>query len=119
MTNVPSTDIPDRSLTRDIVGAARYYLGGRRTLFALAAALVPGGVALNGGWPAAAGSASILITLLPCAVMCTLGRCMHRMMAGAHTGDRSEGSCQIANGRPAGRRVERASNHSQKGHGFC
>ena len=89
MTNVPSTDTSDRSLTRDILDAARYYLGGRRTLFILAAALIAGGIALNWGWLVAAGLAPILIALLPCAVMCALGLCMHKMAGGAHGGNRS------------------------------
>ena len=89
MTNVPSTDTSDRSLTRDILDAARYYIGGRRTLFVLAAVLIVGGIALNWGWLVAAGLAPILITLLPCAVMCALGLCMHKMGGGTHGGNRS------------------------------
>lgn len=89
MTNVPSTDTSDRSLTRDILDAARYYIGGRRTLFVLAAVLIVGGIALNWGWLVAAGLAPILIALLPCAVMCALGLCMHKMVGGAHGGNRS------------------------------
>jgi YHS domain-containing protein len=89
MTNVPSTETADRSLTRDILDATRYYLGGRRTLFVLAAVLILGGVALNWGGLVAAGLAPILIALLPCAVMCALGLCMHKMAGGAHTGKRS------------------------------
>ena len=89
MTNVPSTDSSDRSLARDILDAARYYLGGRRTLFVLAAVLIVGGIALNWGWLVAIGLAPIIITLLPCAVMCALGLCMHKMSGGAHGGNSS------------------------------
>ena len=89
MTNAPSTDTSDRSLTRDILYAARYYLGGRRTLFFLAAVLIAGGIALNWGWLVAAGLAPILLALLPCAAMCALGLCMHKMAGGAHGGSRS------------------------------
>lgn len=89
MTNVPSTDTSDRSLTRDILDAARYYLGGRRMLFVLAAVLIVGGIALNWGWLVAAGLAPILIAILPCAVMCALGLCMHKMVGGGHGGNRS------------------------------
>jgi YHS domain-containing protein len=90
MTNAPSTDTSDTSLTRDILYAARYYLGGRRTLFVLAAVLIVGGLALNWGWLVAAGLAPILLALLPCAVMCGLGLCMHKMAGGAHGGSKSE-----------------------------
>ena len=89
MTIVPSTDTSDRSLARDVLDAARYYLGGRRTLFVLAAVLIVGGIALNWGWLVAAGLAPILIAILPCAVMCALGLCMHKMAGGAHGGNRS------------------------------
>ena len=98
MTNVPSSGTSDRSLTRDILDAARYYLGGRRTLFVLAAVLIVGGIASNWGWLVAAGLAPILIGLLPCAVMCALGLCMHKMAGGAHTGNRT-GFADSANDR--------------------
>ena len=98
MTNVPSTETADRSLTRDILDAARYYLGGRRTLLVLAAILVAGGIALNWGWLVAAGLAPILIAVLPCAVMCALGLCMHKMVGGTHTGNRT-GVADSANNR--------------------
>ena len=112
MTNVPSTDTLNRSLTRDILDAARYYLGGRRTLFVLAVALILGGVALNWGWLVAAGLAPILIAVLPCAVMCTLGLCMHKM-AGGDKSDRR--SAQAIDGQEdsSGKPKE----DSNKGHG--
>src|SRR5674476_1486478 len=89
MTIVPSTDTSDRSLARDVLDAARYHLGGRRTLFVLAAVLIVGGIALNWGWLVAAGLAPILIAILPCAVMCALGLCMHKIAGGAHGDNRS------------------------------
>jgi YHS domain-containing protein len=76
MTDAPSTDTSVQSLTRDILYAVRYYLGGRRTLIVLAVLLIVGGVALNWGWLIAAGLAPFLIAFLPCAVMCALGMCM-------------------------------------------
>ena len=104
MTNVPSTDTSDRSLARDILDAARYYLGDRRTLFVLAVVLIVGGIALNWGWLVAAGLAPILIALLPCAVMCALGLCMHKMAGGAHGGKQSgaaNGAIDHQEGEPA------------------
>ena len=90
MTNAMTTDTPDRSLTRDTLYAAKYYLGSRRALFfLLAAALIVGGAALNWGWLVAAGLAPILLSLLPCAAMCALGLCMHKMAGGAHGGSPS------------------------------
>lgn len=86
MTNVTSTDTSDQSLTRDILDAARYYLGGRRTLVVLTAILIVGGIASNWGWLVAIGLAPVLISLLPCAAMCALGLCMHKMAGGDKTG---------------------------------
>jgi hypothetical protein len=77
MTNAPSTETSDQSLTRDVLYAIRYYLGGPRTMIVLAVILIVGGIALNWGWLVAAGVAPILIALLPCAVMCALGLCMN------------------------------------------
>ena len=89
MTNAPSTDTSDTSFTRDILYAARYYLGGRRTLFVLATVLIVGGMVLNWGWLVAAGLAPIILALLPCAVMCALGLCMHKMTGGNKAGKRN------------------------------
>jgi YHS domain-containing protein len=89
MTNPQSTDTSNQSLTRDILYAVRYYLGGRRALFVLAAALIVGGIALNWGWLVAAGFAPILIAFLPCAVMCAVGLCMHKTAGGDNPGSRS------------------------------
>ncbi len=65
-------------LTRDILLAARYYLGGRRGLIILAAAVLVAGLALNWSWLVAAGLAPILLALAPCAAMCALGLCMNK-----------------------------------------
>ena len=48
----------------------------RRVLFAVAASVVGGGMALNWGWLTAIGAAPILVSLAPCAAMCGLGLCM-------------------------------------------
>jgi YHS domain-containing protein len=93
MTNAQSTGTPDQSLTRDILYAARYYLGGPRRLIILAVILIIGGVVLNWGWLVAAGLAPFLIAFLPCAVVCALGMCMHNAAGG---NDRSRSG--IANG---------------------
>lgn len=71
---------PDDSLGRDILVAARYYLGGRRTIFIMIGIAAAAGLALNWSWLVAVGLAPILIGILPCAVMCGLGLCMNRLM---------------------------------------
>lgn len=106
MPNAPSTNQSDTSLTRDILYAVRYYLGGRRTLFFLAALLIVGGVALNWGWLAAIGVAPILLALLPCAVMCALGLCMHKMTS------RAQGTNKNAIGTQA-QRVQTSNSQAQ------
>jgi hypothetical protein len=68
------------SLAQDIWRTARSYLSGRRALVLLAIAAGGAGVAFNWGWLVAAGIAPVLLSVLPCAVMCGLGLCAHRMM---------------------------------------
>ena len=66
-------------------------LAAPRRLIILAVILIVGGVALNWGWLVAAGLAPILIALLPCAVMCALGMCMHKMGDGDKAGNKNVG----------------------------
>jgi len=72
------TAADETSLSRDIIYAARYYLGGRRGLLVLAGLALVAGLALNWGWLVAAGIAPILVAVLPCVAMCALGLCMNR-----------------------------------------
>ena len=67
------------SLARGWLGAARYYLGGRRGLLVLGGAVVVAGLASNWSWLVAAGVAPLLLSVLPCVAMCALGLCMNRM----------------------------------------
>lgn len=78
MTTNPSSEPAEASLARDLLYAARYYLGGRRGLLVLAALPLVAGVALNWSWLVAVGIAPILIGALPCLAMCALGLCMNR-----------------------------------------
>ncbi len=52
------------------------WLTRRRMMFASAATVVGGGIALNWGWLTAIGLAPILLSFAPCAAMCGLGLCM-------------------------------------------
>jgi hypothetical protein len=72
-------NFPMASPRSDPVERVRNYLGGRRGLFVLGGAALTLGIGLNWGWLAAIGVAPILLALLPCAVMCALGLCMHGM----------------------------------------
>lgn len=74
----PATEANSASLTRDLIYAARYYLGGRRGILILGSGAAIAGAAMNWSWLVAAGIAPILLTALPCVVMCGLGLCFNR-----------------------------------------
>jgi hypothetical protein len=75
--NTPTTtQRQDPSLTRDVLYATRYYLWRPRVLLILAAIAIIAGLALNWSWLVAAGLAPILISTLPCLIMCAFGVCM-------------------------------------------
>lgn len=76
MTTPTTTQRQDSSLARDLLHAARYYLWRPRVLLTLAAIAIVAGLALNWSWLVAAGLAPILISMLPCLVMCAAGVCM-------------------------------------------
>lgn len=76
MTTPTTTQRQDSSLTRYAIHAARYYLWRPRVLLTLAAVAIVAGLALNWSWLVAAGLAPILISTLPCLIMCAFGVCM-------------------------------------------
>lgn len=76
MSTDTTTRRQDSSLTRDLLYAARYYLWRPRVLLTLAAVAIVTGLALNWSWLVAAGLAPILISTLPCLIMCAFGVCM-------------------------------------------
>ncbi len=80
MTTSESTKTREASLARDLQRAARFHLGNRWVLVILAIVALVGGGALNWGWLVAAGIAPILLTALPCLIMCGLGLCMNKMV---------------------------------------
>ena len=77
MTAPQSTTAAEGSLARDVLYAARYYLRNRWTLVALASLAVALGLYFGGwGWLVAAGLAPIILSTLPCLIMCGFGVCM-------------------------------------------
>ena len=76
MTTPTTTQRQDPSLTRDVLYATRYYLWRPRVLLTVAAIAIVAGLALNWSWLVAAGLAPILISTLPCLIMCAFGVCM-------------------------------------------
>jgi hypothetical protein len=74
---LPQSSTSERPLGRDLSYAARYYLRNRWTLVALASLAVILGLYFGGwGWLVAAGLAPIVLSTLPCLIMCGLGVCM-------------------------------------------
>ena len=76
MTSYDSGNAENRSLAQDLWVVARYYLGSRTGIVAMAAVAVGAGAFFNWSWLVAAGIAPLLLTVLPCVAMCALGLCM-------------------------------------------
>ena len=71
------------SLAQDWLYALRYWLRGPKGIAVLVVSALVIGAALNWSWLVAVGIAPLLLTVLPCAVMCGLGLCMNRMTGGS------------------------------------
>jgi hypothetical protein len=76
---VPQID-STRMLQAKFTPAALYYLRSRWVLMAVAVLALVAIVASTWSWLVAAGLATILVSALPCLVMCGLGLCMHRFL---------------------------------------
>lgn len=76
MTTPTTTEQRGSSLTRELFHAARYYLWRPRVLLTLATIAIVAGLVFNWSWLVAAGLAPILISTLPCLIMCAFGVCM-------------------------------------------
>ena len=71
------------ALPGDLTHTIRRYLGNRRLLLAAAILALVAGAALNWGWLVALGIAPVLLSLLPCLIMCGLGVGCMKMMGGS------------------------------------
>ena len=76
MAVVKPTETAVVPLSRLGLNLVRSYLGNRWALLTLGAGVLFAGIALNWSWLMAAGIAPILLSTLPCLVMCGLGLCM-------------------------------------------
>ncbi|SRR5216683_674967 len=90
MTQSHFTQTTETSLTHDLLDAARPYLPSRRGLFVLAGIMAIAALSLSWSWLAAMGVASLLLTALPCLVMCALGLCMNRIGGGSCSTDATD-----------------------------
>ena len=86
----PRSQAKDSSFGSDLLHAVRYYFGRRRTILAFLALALVGGLAFNWNWLVAVGVAPLLLSALPCVVMCSLGLCMKRMTGGACSSEKAE-----------------------------
>lgn len=83
MTTSQSTKSANAVLAGFSPAAARRYLANRWFLLTAAGLALVGVTAVSWSWLVAAGIASILLSVLPCLVMCGLGLCMHKFIGGA------------------------------------
>lgn len=68
------------SLAQDWLSALRYWLHGRNGVIAMIGLAVVIGAVLNWSWLVAVGAVPLLLTVLPCALMCGLGLCVNKMV---------------------------------------
>jgi len=62
-----------------MLDTVRRRIGGRRGLWLVAGLALAAGLALKWDWLVAAGVAPVIVSLLPCAAMCALGFCAHKI----------------------------------------
>jgi hypothetical protein len=79
MTIANSDRSSQRSNTSDVFGVARRFVGPRQGLLLLAGLALTLGLVFKWNWLVAVGIAPVLVSLLPCAAMCALGVCMHKI----------------------------------------
>jgi hypothetical protein len=83
--------------------SSRPMLGNWKFWLVIAATALIAGAAVNWSWLVAVGLAPLLLTLLPCAVMCALGLCMHRGAKDGCHGSPAEAPARAPQGDGGGR----------------
>ena len=99
MTNLRMIDPSQPSSTRNVFEALRGWSGSRLGLLAIAGVAVVAGLAFNWSWLVAIGIAPLLLSALPCVVMCALGLCMMQMTRGKAAAEPSNGPASGSNSR--------------------
>ena len=112
MTDIRSGEPSATSLTREAPYVIRYYLGNRWGLIGLIVLAAAMGLCFGDwGWLVAAGLAPIILSTLPCLIMCGLGVCMmckgqKQSTASREAADATTSSVALTaakvDGRPAG-----------------
>ena len=70
------SQLQETTLGQDLSALVRHWLRGRRGLLVIGGALALAGLGFGWSWLVALGLGPLLITVLPCLVMCGLGICM-------------------------------------------
>jgi len=83
MSSPETADATKPSLAQDWLYAVRYWLRGPKGIAVVVVSALVLGAALNWSWLVGVGIAPLLLTVLPCAVMCGLGLCMNRITGGS------------------------------------
>jgi hypothetical protein len=78
------------AIVRDRLRPIGARIGARRIAIALGAAAGAAGIALNWGWLTAIGVTPVLAAAAPCAAMCALGLCLHRIAGGSRAATTSQ-----------------------------
>jgi hypothetical protein len=82
--SIETTDSMPRPTTATLLWhAARYHIGVGRGFVALGAIVLILGAVLNWSWLVAAGVAPLLLSALPCLIMCALGLCASKAINGS------------------------------------
>ena len=97
-TSLESSRPDEATWGRKILAASGYGINrlqarlGKRGLIVLGGAVIVAGLALNWSWLVAIGLAPLLLTALPCVVMCAVGVCMMPRKEKPTEGSSAEGS---------------------------
>jgi hypothetical protein len=84
----------------EIGGTVLRSICNRGALLAASGLIVIGAIAASWNWLVAAGVASVLLSILPCLVMCGLGLCMHKFIgrSGSASGSAVTEQSEISTG---------------------
>jgi ribose/xylose/arabinose/galactoside ABC-type transport system permease subunit len=120
MTAPQSTTVAESSVWRDARDIARYDRRNRWVLVALVAVVLVAGIGLNWAWLVAPGIVPILLSTLPCLIMCGLGLCIlcrsgEKQTAARDTADAATSSAALGIAKMDNASVDRSDLSSRAG----